>query len=97
GGQSPYAVDVQGMMRAFEDFDRQIGVDIEQNPDSLSWVRGDGASYAQPLRLSRYTAPIGIFRNKIATPEIWHTGATNLNSIAENHYGPATSSDPSSL
>jgi hypothetical protein len=87
----------QGMMRAVEDFDRQIGVDVEKNPDLLSWIRGDGASYAQILRLSRYTAPIGNFRNKIATPEIWHTGATDLNSIAENHYGPATSSDPSSL
>ncbi|KAJ7736175.1 hypothetical protein B0H14DRAFT_2639033 [Mycena olivaceomarginata] len=89
----------QGMMRAVEDFDKQIGVDIEANPHSLSWIRGDGASYAQILlvRLSRYTAPIGNFKNKITTPEIWHTGATDLNSIAENHYGPATSSDPSSL
>ncbi|KAJ7859848.1 hypothetical protein B0H14DRAFT_3628484 [Mycena olivaceomarginata] len=65
----------QGMLRAVEDFDKQIGVDIETNPHSLSWIRGDGASYAQ----------------------IWHTGATDLNSIAENHYGPATSSDPSLL
>ncbi|KAJ7193717.1 hypothetical protein GGX14DRAFT_537504 [Mycena pura] len=87
----------QGMLRAVEDFDRQIGVDVERNPNLLSWIRGDGASYAQILRLSRYTAPIGNFRNKIATPEVWHTGATDLNSIAENHYGPATSSDPSSL
>ncbi|KAF8139550.1 hypothetical protein K438DRAFT_1920852 [Mycena galopus ATCC 62051] len=87
----------QGMMRAVEDFDKQIGVDIDQNPNLLSWIRGDGASYAQILRLSRYTAPVGNFRNKITTPEIWHTGATDLNSIAENHYGPATSSDPSSL
>ncbi|KAJ7336921.1 hypothetical protein DFH08DRAFT_915944 [Mycena albidolilacea] len=87
----------QGMLRAVKDFDKQIGVDIETNPHSLSWIRGDGASYAQVLRLSRYTAPIGNFKNKITTPEIWHTGATDPNSIAENHYGPATSSDPSSL
>ncbi|KAJ7723591.1 hypothetical protein B0H14DRAFT_3519887 [Mycena olivaceomarginata] len=87
----------QGMLRAVEDFDKQIGVDIETNRHSLSWIRGDGASYAQVLRLSRYTAPIGNFKNKITTPEIWHTGATDLNSIAENHYGPAASSDPSSL
>ncbi|KAJ7504674.1 hypothetical protein B0H11DRAFT_2187102 [Mycena galericulata] len=87
----------QGMIRAVGDFDQQIGVDIDGCPNLLSWVRGDGASYAQLLRLTRYAAPIGNFRNKIATPEIWHTGATDLNSIAENHYGPATSSDPSSL
>ncbi|KAJ7928678.1 hypothetical protein B0H13DRAFT_1860252 [Mycena leptocephala] len=42
-------------------------------------------------------SPLGTFKNKIATPEIWHTGATDLNSTASNHYGPATSSDPSSL
>ncbi|KAJ7687540.1 hypothetical protein B0H14DRAFT_2204889, partial [Mycena olivaceomarginata] len=87
----------QGMMHAVEDFDNQIGVDVENYPNLLGWTRGDGTSFAQLLRLSRYTAPIGNFKNKIATPEIWHTGATDLNSIAENHYGPATSSDPSSL
>ncbi|KAJ7890231.1 hypothetical protein B0H13DRAFT_1626452 [Mycena leptocephala] len=87
----------QGMMRAVGDFDTQIGVDIDNYPNLLSWVRGDGASYAQLLRLTRYSAPIGNFRNKITTPEIWHTGATDLNFIAENHYGPATTSYPSSL
>ncbi|KAJ6449997.1 hypothetical protein C8R45DRAFT_1128523 [Mycena sanguinolenta] len=87
----------QGMLRAVTDFDQQIGVDVEKNPHSLSWIRGDGASYAQILRLTRYTATIGNFKNKITTPEIWHTGATDLNSIAENHYGPATCSDPSCL
>ncbi|KAJ7801382.1 hypothetical protein B0H14DRAFT_3783336 [Mycena olivaceomarginata] len=43
----------QSMLRPVEDFDKQIGVDIETNPHSLSWIRGDGASYAQVLRLSR--------------------------------------------
>ncbi|KAJ7781696.1 hypothetical protein B0H14DRAFT_3507422 [Mycena olivaceomarginata] len=83
---SEHETESQGMLRAVEDFDKQIGVDIETNPHSLSWIRGDGASYAQVLRLSRYTAPIGNFKNKITTPEIWHTGATDLNSITENHY-----------
>lgn len=87
----------QGMLRTVEDFNGQIGIDLERYPDLLEWVRGDGASFALLLRLSRYCAPIGNFRNKLTTPEIWHTGATDINSIAENHYGPATSSDPSSL
>ncbi|KAJ7738954.1 hypothetical protein B0H16DRAFT_1694642 [Mycena metata] len=39
----------------------------------------------------------GKFRNKIPLLEIWHNGSTTQNSIAANHYGPATSSDPSSL
>jgi hypothetical protein len=83
---SEHKTESQGMLHAVEDFDKQIGVDIETNPHSLSWIRGDGASYAQVLRLSRYTAPIGNFKNKITTSEIWHTSATDLNSIAENHY-----------
>jgi hypothetical protein len=37
------------------------------------------------------------FRNIISTPENWHTKATDLNSCASNHYGPAASKDPSSL
>ncbi|KAJ7923991.1 hypothetical protein B0H13DRAFT_2399024 [Mycena leptocephala] len=36
-------------------------------------------------------------RNVISTPETWHTKATDLNSCASNHYGPAASKDPSSL
>ncbi|KAK6985235.1 hypothetical protein R3P38DRAFT_2463072, partial [Favolaschia claudopus] len=89
--------EAHGMKRAIEDFEHQIGVDAEKYPDLLHWVRGDGASYYQILRLSRYCAVPGDFRNKITTPEVWHTGATNLNCLAENHYGPAPSSDPSSL
>ncbi|KAK6981217.1 hypothetical protein R3P38DRAFT_2808316 [Favolaschia claudopus] len=89
--------EAHGMKRAIEDFEHQIGVDADKYPDLLHWVRGDGASYYQILRLSRYCAVPGDFRNKITTPEVWHTGATNLNCLAENHYGPAPSSDPSSL
>jgi hypothetical protein len=37
------------------------------------------------------------FWNRIATPEICHAKAMMINSIAANHYGPATSQDPSSL
>ncbi|KAJ7686003.1 hypothetical protein B0H17DRAFT_1204550 [Mycena rosella] len=93
-----HETETQGMERADRDFDVQMGIDPEHDSGLLSSVCGDGASYANLLRLSKYCAPMGDkFRNKISTPEIWHTGATDLNSIAANHYGPATSSDPSSL
>lgn len=92
-----HSSETQGMERGIGDFDRQLGINSEQPGDLLSWIRGDGASYASILRLIKYCAPLGKFKNKIATPEIWHTGATDLNSTAANHYGPATSSDPSSL
>jgi hypothetical protein len=63
-----------------------------------------GASYATTLRLQKHLCSIPdnhkSFRNRIATrptPEIWHGKAMMINSIAANHYGPATSQDPSSL
>ncbi|KAJ7172952.1 hypothetical protein C8R43DRAFT_1119774 [Mycena crocata] len=87
----------QGMKRANEDFDGQVGIDSENPGNLLSWIRGDGSSYAAILKLTNYCTALGSFKNKISTPEIWHTGATDLNSIAANHYGPSTSSDPSSL
>ncbi|KAJ7791639.1 hypothetical protein B0H13DRAFT_1454109, partial [Mycena leptocephala] len=89
--------ETQGMRQAVKDFDCQTGIDSDAPGNLLSWIRGDGGSYANLLNLFNYSAPLGTFKNKIATPEIWHTGATDLNSTASNHYGPATSSDPSSL
>ncbi|KAJ7689627.1 hypothetical protein B0H17DRAFT_1180201 [Mycena rosella] len=77
--------------------ERSIGIDSRDPGNLLSWIRGDGASYANALCLTTLCTPQGMFKNKIATPEIWHTGATDLNSTAANHYGPATSLDPSSL
>jgi hypothetical protein len=97
GTNSEHSTETQGMERAIADFDAQTGVSAIEPGKLLSWVRGDGASYAAILRLTKYCAPLGTFQNKIATPELWHTGATDLNSTAANHYGPATSSDPSSL
>ncbi|KAJ7687510.1 hypothetical protein B0H17DRAFT_1300716 [Mycena rosella] len=88
---------LQGFERAVDDFDTQRGIDSRDPGNLLSWIRGDGAPYANALRLTTLCTPQGTFKNKIATPEIWHTGATDLNSTAANHYGPATSLDPSSL
>lgn len=92
-----HSTESMGMERAVADFDNTTGIDSENPGNLLSWIRGDGASYANILRLTKYCAPLGKFKNKIATPELWHTGATDLNSTAANHYGPATFSDPSSL
>ncbi|KAJ7116268.1 hypothetical protein C8R43DRAFT_1078116 [Mycena crocata] len=76
----------QGMDRASEDFDVQVGIDPKVDSGLLSWIRGDGSSYDAILRLTRYCASLeDKFNNKISTPEIWHTGATDLNSMAENH------------
>ncbi|KAJ7692758.1 hypothetical protein B0H17DRAFT_933727, partial [Mycena rosella] len=88
---------ISGMIRTVGDFDGQVGVDVKKHPNLLEWVRGDGASFANLLRASRYCASVGNFRNKFSLPEIWRTGACDLNSVSENHYDPATSSDPSSL
>ncbi|KAJ6463158.1 hypothetical protein C8R47DRAFT_1225275 [Mycena vitilis] len=91
----------QGMQRALKDFDEQMGIEPEKSKKILSWVRGDGASHATIMGLKRIlvTTPniYESFRNVISTPETWHTKATDLNSCASNHYGPAASKDPSSL
>ncbi|KAJ6532184.1 hypothetical protein DFH09DRAFT_933468 [Mycena vulgaris] len=86
-----------GMLRGVGDFKTQMGINAENQKGLLFWIRGDGGSYANLLRLTKYSAPIGNFEDNISTPEIWHTGSTDLNSTSANHYGPATSSDPSSL
>ncbi|KAF8143043.1 hypothetical protein K438DRAFT_2111093, partial [Mycena galopus ATCC 62051] len=97
GTNSERSTETQGMAQAIADFESQTGLNREDNSNLLTWIRGDGASYAAILRLTKYCTPLESFKNKITTPEIWHTGATELNSTAANHYGPATSSDPSSL
>ncbi|KAJ6601765.1 hypothetical protein DFH09DRAFT_900277, partial [Mycena vulgaris] len=94
---SERSTEAQGMERAVGDFDQQVGINSDEPGNLLSWIRGDGASYAALWRLTKYCAPLNKFKNKISTPEIWHTGSTDLNSTSANHYGPATSSDPSSL
>ncbi|KAJ7693502.1 hypothetical protein B0H16DRAFT_1751478 [Mycena metata] len=83
--------------RAIYDFDGKICIEREIDDGLLEILRGDGASYAMLLRLSKFCARLGKFNNKILLLEIWHNGSTTQNSIAANHYGPTTSSDPSSL
>ncbi|KAJ7023352.1 hypothetical protein C8F04DRAFT_1048051 [Mycena alexandri] len=97
GTNSEHSTESQGMRQAIKDFDSQTGINSEEPGNLLSWIRGDGASFAAVLNLINYSTPVGTFKNKIGTPEIWHTGATDLNSTSANHHGPASSSDPSSL
>ncbi|KAJ7816341.1 hypothetical protein B0H14DRAFT_2374667, partial [Mycena olivaceomarginata] len=94
-------VENKGMKEGRRDFDKQMGVEPEKSDNLLSWNRGDGASHATNMRLQRILATtVNIYesyRNVVSTPEPWHTKATDLNSCASNHYGPAASKDPSSL
>ncbi|KAF8144094.1 hypothetical protein K438DRAFT_1910977 [Mycena galopus ATCC 62051] len=94
-------VENKGMQNAIFDFDKQTGIEPDNHTNILSWVRGNGASHATLMRLKKtlVTTPniYHSFRNVISTPETWHTKATDLNSCASNHYGPASSKDPSSL
>ncbi|THU92216.1 hypothetical protein K435DRAFT_840650 [Dendrothele bispora CBS 962.96] len=99
GTNSEREVETQGMKRCIEDFDEQIGFTSD---DLVEWVGGDGATFATILRLQKYLAPTAFsnratLRNKIATPELWHAKDTAIKTIAQNHFGPSTSSDPSSL
>ncbi|KAJ6572387.1 hypothetical protein DFH09DRAFT_1277375 [Mycena vulgaris] len=71
------------MVQAVGDYDRTVGI--------------NSAKPGKSLHLGTYSRPTETFKNKISTPEIWHTGATEVNSTSANHYGPATSSDPSPL
>ena len=101
GTNAEREIETQGMARALVDFDQQMGIDPAKCDNILFWVRGDGASHATLMRLQRYMSVTPdiykSFRNVISTPEWWHNKSTFLNCTAANHYGPATSKDPSSL
>ncbi|KAJ7721769.1 hypothetical protein B0H16DRAFT_1896326 [Mycena metata] len=94
-------IENKGYQNGFFDFDQQMGIEPDKSDNLLSWNRGDGAAHATLMRLKKIqvTTPniYKSFRNAVSTPEIWHTKATKLNSVASNHYGPAASPDPSSL
>ncbi|THU94231.1 hypothetical protein K435DRAFT_860767 [Dendrothele bispora CBS 962.96] len=69
---------------------------------TLEWISGDGATFQTFLNLQKYLAPTALsnrdtLRNKIATPETWHAKDKALKAIAQEHFGPSTCTDPSSL
>ncbi|KAJ7875992.1 hypothetical protein B0H13DRAFT_1632460 [Mycena leptocephala] len=102
GTNPEHSTETQGMTRAILYFEKQMGLD-EKAMDNLIFIpRGDGASIAAIGRIRRFMAAhpshYKAFRNCVPPGlEIWHTRWTQLNSIASNCYGPATSTDPSSL
>ncbi|KAJ7742234.1 hypothetical protein B0H16DRAFT_1728188 [Mycena metata] len=93
GTNSEHQIENKEYQEGFFDFDRQMGVEPEKSDDLLSWSQGDGRLVTSLTTPNIYKS----FRNAVSTPEVWHTKATNLNSNASNHYGPAASPDPSSL
>ena len=46
------------MARAIMDFDKQMGIGSEAADRLLSWVHGDGASYATTLQLQKHLCSI---------------------------------------
>jgi hypothetical protein len=103
GTNSEWETETQGMMRAiFLDFEKQMGLDATAMENLLFMVRGDGASIAAIGHIKKYLSAhpddYKAFQNCLPPgPEIWHTRATDLNSLAANHYGPQSSPDPSTL
>ncbi|KAG6906503.1 hypothetical protein DXG01_013606 [Tephrocybe rancida] len=101
GTNTEKEVETQGMLHAMLDFEKQMGLDERNLEGKMIMPSGDGASFAAILWLKKYLAQhpddYKSCRNWVSLPELWHTKATNLNSIVENHYGPIASPDPSSL
>ncbi|KAJ7936184.1 hypothetical protein B0H13DRAFT_1589778, partial [Mycena leptocephala] len=94
-------IENKGYQNACFEHDKQMGIEPEKCDNILSWSHGDGASHGAAKRLQKIQATTPniykSYRNVVSTPETWHTKSTNLNTCASNHYGPAASSDPSSL
>ncbi|KAJ7687731.1 hypothetical protein B0H17DRAFT_1160422 [Mycena rosella] len=102
GTNGEHSTETQGMLRALLNFLEQMGLDEEAMKNLIFMPRGDGASIAAIWRIKKFLAAhpehYKAFRNIVPPgPEIWHTRWTQLNTIASNTYGPASSTDPSSL
>ncbi|KAJ7204741.1 hypothetical protein GGX14DRAFT_368689 [Mycena pura] len=94
------------MKEAEMDFDRQVGY----TPDNTSaariliWDAGDGGSVLSGGRVMKHLLPQAVslnaydsFENRIWTPGLFHKRLNMVNAIAENHYGPRATKDPSAL
>ncbi|KAK1228298.1 hypothetical protein PQX77_008662 [Marasmius sp. AFHP31] len=107
GTNAEKEIETAGMVRALDDFHTQAGSKPEYASSLISWVSGDGGSVLAMKRAKKYLATsydpedphsdYDTLHNLLPTTELWHTQATSLNTIAENHFGPAVSHDPSSL
>ncbi len=102
GTNAEREMEIQGMSRVINDFENQMGINEEYANHLLLWIRGGGGSFATASWLKRYKLTTGKtnferFIHLILTPKIWHFRATNVNTLASNHFGPVASDDPSSL
>ncbi|KAE9401424.1 hypothetical protein BT96DRAFT_817940, partial [Gymnopus androsaceus JB14] len=102
GCNSENELSTQGMKRAIDDFNGQIGYPEEAAEMLIEWVGGDGGSHESTERVKRVLAPTALsnrdtHQNKISTPEAWHVKSTAIQTISETHFGPTNGSDPSLL
>ncbi|KAJ7759727.1 hypothetical protein DFH07DRAFT_740983 [Mycena maculata] len=102
GTNAEHSTETQGMLRALLDFLAQMGLDEKALENLIFMARGDGASIAAIWRIKRYLSAHSehykAFRNIVPPgPEIFHTRWAELNAMANNLYGSASSTDPSSL
>ncbi|KAF9002660.1 hypothetical protein BDZ89DRAFT_926566, partial [Hymenopellis radicata] len=102
GSNAEREIELDGSHACVRDFDAQSGW-LEKFAEFLvSWYGGDGGTYAALKRLKKLlaaTAPkeYASFMHMVVTPELWHMGSTMVGTLATNHFGPASSADPSSL
>ncbi|KAK1223392.1 hypothetical protein PQX77_013735 [Marasmius sp. AFHP31] len=103
GTNAEREIEIHGMKRVLEDFDRQIRFTSSGGEEmTLEWVSGDGATFGTFLNLQKYLALTSLdnrdtLRNKFATPELWHTKDKALKAVIETHMGPPATADPSAL
>ncbi|THU86114.1 hypothetical protein K435DRAFT_868617 [Dendrothele bispora CBS 962.96] len=107
GTNSEREIETEEMKRAIHDFLEQSGLHPECGSEFIAWVAGDGGSVLAMDQAKRYLAQhydpddlesdFNILHNILPTIGIWHMQATSQNTIAENHYGPIATNDPSSL
>ncbi|KAJ6462874.1 hypothetical protein C8R45DRAFT_1107948 [Mycena sanguinolenta] len=106
GANSRAEMETHEMKEAQQDFDRQVGYSPANvcAADVLIWNAGDGGSVLSGGRVARHLLPQGIslnayesFENRLWTPGLFYVQLHMINGLAENHFGPATASDPSTL
>ncbi|KAJ6448685.1 hypothetical protein C8R45DRAFT_1084422 [Mycena sanguinolenta] len=99
GANSRAEMETHEMKEAQQDFDCQVGYSPANvcAADVLIWNAGDGGSVLSGGRVARHLLPQGISLNALWTPGLFHVQLHMINGLAENHFGPATASDPSTL
>ncbi|KAJ7270714.1 hypothetical protein B0H12DRAFT_1008802 [Mycena haematopus] len=106
GANSRAEMETHEMKEAQQDFDRQVGYTPANvsAAEVLIWNAGDGGSVLSGGRVARHLLPQAVslnsyesFEGRLWTPGLFHVQLHLINGLAENHFGPATASDPSTL